>query len=201
VAYLPPAYLEDGAFPTSVDMDLITQLRMVAEKWRRFYPIVDYYVIHKDNTVIDHATPVATSPDQKNLITGAAGATQFDTLYRERVPVALHTTGWQQPHSAPAVAAAEEEVFYPPVQLHVRFRFDATDREIKRWGFDKVKDVLVLVPTILLDQIGITVVEGDKFTHGGIDYLVERANVQGYWKNTNVPLYVALDCEQKRRGD
>jgi hypothetical protein len=198
--YIPPTVLEDTTFPIGMGADLATQILLILEKWSRFYPIVDYYMVNKAVVPIDHTAPVVTSPDGKNLITGEAGTTTFDTLYRENVPTPQLATGWQQPQSATGQHAGDEEKWKIAHPVHARFKYEATQTELKRYGFDKLKDVLIVIPTRALDLEGMVCKEGDKVIHGGRTYLVVGANVSGYWKNTNIPLFMGLNCEDKRVG-
>lgn len=186
--YLPPDILEQTAFPTNSSKDLATQARMISELYRRMYPALDYCVLVKA------MTPVAKIGD----ISGEAGATKVDTLYNEAVDSAMET--WQQPHLSGTFAAAEPEVFNPAIQLHMRVQRITRETELKKQGFDKRRVLSAYIPTPLLDIAGVTCKEGDYFTWDGRPYQVLLAEPTGYFHNSNVRLYIRLDCDSKRLG-
>jgi len=197
----PPPIVQDTAFPKALDKDLQFQIRMIVEKWRRFYPCINYYPLLKCTTPVqDTEVDTEQTIDGQNLITGADGNTGYDLLYGESVGQSMKTTGWQQPHQNDAHDASEEEQFADPCRIHFRFFREAKQRDLQRWGFDKLRDVVITTPRALLDAAGIEGLEGDKFTYQGEIYIVVAANNVGYWKNTNVPLYRVFNCEHRRRG-
>lgn len=201
MSYFPPDFLQDTVLPRAYDRDLQFQLRTISERWRRFYPEVQYFSLLKRTTAVYPPVAIAVSQDPVNLITGEAGTTRFDDLYREHVPATVTpVTGWQQPHNDPAHNASEEEVFDIAKPLHVRFFREAKQTQITKWGFDKFRDVILTIPLILLDEIGVVAKEGDKFLYERESYLVSEANTTGYWKNSNLSLYAVLNCVHKRRG-
>ena len=74
------------------------------------------------------------------------------------------------------------------------------DYDLKKYGFDEMRDLLLHVPASLLDRVGITAVAGDKFIWNGEEYLTLQVKEAGYWKNTNIRLWVTITAEHKRRG-
>ena len=89
--YIPPEVLEDTEFPTAGanagGPDLQTMIGLISEKWRRFYPVIDYYMIRRTPTTVDDV-------DEP---TGVAGETMVDDLWGEDIPTSL-TAEWLQPH-------------------------------------------------------------------------------------------------------
>jgi hypothetical protein len=186
--YLPPNTLEHTAFPKVAAKDLATQARIVSELYRRMYPALDYYVLRKA------MTPVAKIGD----ISGETGATKVDTLYNEAVDSSL--ASWQQPHLSGTLQAAEPELFDPPVKLHIRVQRITRETELKKQGFDKRRVLSAYIPTPLLDLAGIACKEGDYFMWDGRPYQVLLAEPTGYFKNSNIRMYVRLDCDSKKVG-
>lgn len=194
MTYLPEPYTHQTEFPAAFDKDLRMQVRMVGEKWRRYYPRIDYYCFKGD--VTPTVNPVADPPS----IVGEAGGSAFDPLYGETVDAAQLVTGvWQQPHGSSGVAV-NPEIFETPIPVHAQIRRDAKERELKKYGFDQIRDLLVTIPTGLLDTYGITVRQGDEFVWDGDRYVVLQFDTAGYWKNTNLRLYIVINAEHKKAG-
>ena len=187
--YLPPNPTVGAAWPQPYGADVATAIRMIADKWKRQFPALDYYQLKK-----------ATTPsDDPNTPTGEPGNTMFDPIWGESVPVDM-ATGWRQPHGNTTPDAPNPELFEPPVKLHMRVQREAKEKELKKYGFDQVRDLLAFVPLSLLDEAGVTVKQGDYFVWDGDEYVVLQFDRVGYWKNTNVRLYMALNCEHRRPG-
>lgn len=200
MSYLPAGIVQDTVLPRAWSLDLRLHLRTMAERYRRHYPCINYFVLKKAITSV-RAGVAVPSPDIVNNIMGEAGTTYFDEVYRESVPQAISpATGWQQAHGTSATDAAEPELYELPRPLHVRFFREAKQTQITKWGFDKFRDVVLTVPLILLDEIGVVVKEGDKFQYDQETYLVSEANTTGYWKNTSQSLYAVLNCVHRRFG-
>jgi hypothetical protein len=193
VPYLPLINAEDTVFPQAADRDLTLQLRMIAEQYKRFYPATDYYQLTKK------VTPVTVTPTADRTLSGEAATTKFDSVYGEVAPTA--NSAWVQPHgTAGAVPATELDVFAAPIHLHSRRQRISKETELKKYGFDKQRDLLIFVPLVLLDEFGITVKHGDKFIWDSVEYRVMDHNKQGYWKNTNIALFMAINANQYRKG-
>jgi len=92
------------------------------------------------------------------------------------------------------------QVFAPSVLIHGRVQREVRDRELKKLGFDKMRDLLVFFTHGHLDALGITVYPGDEFVWDGDRYVVKQHKSGGYWKNTNLRLYRVLMCENVRPG-
>ena len=72
--------------------------------------------------------------------------------------------------------------------------------DLKRYGFDKFRDLLAFSPLSLLDKLSLTVEVGDYFVWDGDEYEVLQYSRDGYWKNSNVRLYLVMNCENRRQG-
>lgn len=190
MSYLPPSPTDPTSWPEAYGKDIAVQIRLIAEKWERTFPLLDYYRIRK-------ATTPMTDPDTP---TGEDDETQFDPIWGEAVPADLASSGWQQPHGDATADAANPEVFESPLRLNFRVQRIVKDIDLKKYGFDQMRDLLLFIPLSILDGVGVTVLQGDYVVWDGDEYAVLQKNRVGYWKNTNVRLYIALNCEHRRPG-
>ena len=184
--YLPPSAITPTTMPKQYGRDLALAIRVINERYTRHYPAITY-------TPIDRSVTRSATLDTPS---GSPG-TQYDPLYGEAIDATMTAPG--QPHGTD-YAAADVDVFKSPVVLHARVRRDAKETDLKRWGFEKVRDLVLYVPLSLLDAAGVTVGNGDKFAWGPQEFTVNEYNRDGYWKNTNVPLYMVLNAEHRRKG-
>lgn len=196
MTYLPEQYTHDTQFPAAYDRDVKTQLDMIDEQAERFFPRITYYRIKKA-TGIAGVDPVTGGPAP----TGAAGESTFDPLYGELVDPAL-TGKWEQPHLNPDVKASTVEIeqYEDPVEIRARVQKEPKEKELKKYGFDEVRSMMLHVPCRQLDRLGITVLPGDKFIWDGEEYAVLQDKDTGYWKNSNISLWRTILCEHKRRS-
>lgn len=180
-------------FPKPWSKDLQTQAKIVLERWIRFYAEITYYPLNKSITprsdIEDFSTPV-----------GAAGTTQFDPLWREAVPPSERSTGWQQPHGNVNHDAPDTYQYKDGIVVHAQVMREATERQLKRWGFDKVKDIVVTVPILMFDYFGVGCTPSDKFVWDGDEFIVIEEKRDGYWLNTNIRQFYVMNCERKRKG-
>lgn len=199
MTYIPPQYLEDTCFPKSgsssggLSNDLATMISLLEEKWRRFFPIVDYFQMDYTPTTV----PTEDTP------AGKPGATRVDDLWGEDIPASL-TAEWIQPHeNSPQGLAADAtdcKRYKPSVQFNLPIQREVDDKTLKRFGIDNMRDVLVTFLSSTLDDLGVTVQVGDRFVYGGENYEVEQYKQTGYWLNTNVALYIIGNCKRLRLG-
>lgn len=194
--YLPPPSADDTQFPKAFGPDLSLAVRLLEERWRRFYPVITY-------TSLDKRVTAVTSPSQTS---GEVGSTQFDTLWGESVPAGLKAGGWRQPHlssqvdPATAVQAAEPSVYLAPRPIHGRIQRVARRDFLQKLGFDRLRDLIVTIPTSMLDASGITVVAGDRFTWDNELYEVIQWSPMGWWMNSSVKLEIVINAQHARRG-
>jgi len=193
--YLPEDYTHQTGFPTAYGKDLALQVRMINEQYRRMYPQLPYYCLERD------ITPGSDAPGDVTEPIGEAGHTAWDPLWGESIDTTIGATGeWAQPHGDAVDNAVAVEVFATPVNIHGRVQREMKDRELKKLGFDEMRDIIVFFPHGLLDALGITVYAGDEFIWDGDRYLVKQHKSGGYWKNTNIRLYRVCNCEMVRSG-
>jgi hypothetical protein len=135
---------------------------------------------------------------------GGVGSTTYDNLYGESHPGASGDD-WSQPHGTEAgvgaaLDATDPELFADVERLHARVRRESRENELKKYGFDRVRDLIVTIPTLILDEHGITAKAGDQFVWDGDRFVVRQEDSGGYWKNTNIRLYRTLSCEHVHSG-
>lgn len=197
MAYIPKPYQEQTAFPHEFGRDLQLQVRLIEEKWKRFFPPLPYYSLIRDFGIaaVDSTTG-APAP-----VAGASGGA-FDPVWGEWVDSQMATDGtWDQPHLNPNLdATTEHEIYRTPVTIHFQVRREVKERQLKLWGFDKIRDVIVIAPASFFDACGLRTQEGDKFIWDGEEYFVYQDAGDGWWKNSNIRLYRVLNCEHRRLG-
>lgn len=188
--YLPTEPTMETTFPQEYGPDVLQAIRIIEEKWERHFVPINYHCLNK-------ATVAVADVD---TVSGEVGASGFDPLWGESVDPALIGQQWQQPHRNPNAEAANTTVFMDPVKVHAQVRREARDDELKRIGFDRFRDLLVTIPLSLLDKAGITCQQGDRFIWDNETFQVEQMNRTGFWKNTNLRIYMVLNCEHSRLG-
>ncbi len=196
--YLPISPLNQTEFPQAWMKDLATAVRMIAERYRRHFSLLPYYAIKVEPTAI---TCVGTTDEDRDVLTGGAGATCFDPLYDE--PAVGDASGnWVQPHACaglPATKTASEQ-FDGPFGMHMRVQRGHPELELKHHGFDRIRDLVVYVPLSSFDKHGISVRAGDYLVWDGDPYTVMDLDRTGYWHNSNLRLYMLLNCAKRRHG-
>lgn len=154
-----------------------------------------------------------TNPDPEHVIEifpqfgGNMGVTrvpntQFDMLWGESIPEVTQDEGWVQPHDNPSVPAVNKQIdkHKGPYYIHARVQREPKEKELKKIGFDKVRDLLIYIPLVFFDEYGIRVEAGDYFIWDDTRWEVKDQNRVGYWKNTNVRLFMAINAEHMRSG-
>lgn len=203
--YIPTKFLENTEFPEAYGRDVFLQIRMIRERYKRFFPKIDYYQLVQ-------GTGIASVPD---VVTGAPApvgdpavptGAGWDTIYGESIDRQAADAGqWDQPHlSGTQDATTELEDFLDPVQIHTRIERPGSPNDRKRlmelYGFDKVRDVVAHVPAFFFDECGFRAKEGDKLVWDGDEFVVIQEAGGGWWKNSNLRLYRGLNCEHRRLG-
>jgi hypothetical protein len=194
MSYLPPYAVNKTVIPEAYGIDLQTIVRMIRERWEKFFPKLDYYSLQ--------VAPTAPASANMDKIVGAADNTQFDPLWGEAVDPALRGESWTQPHLSGEYAADKDatDVYATAVPMPSRFRREVKDSELHQWGFDRVRDVVVTIPVVFFDLADLTAKAGDKLSWNSSFYDVVQQTTDGYWRNSNIPLYVILNCQTRRRG-
>lgn len=221
--------LEETEFPKAYDKDLHMQVKMIHDKWVRFFPQVEYYrllnaVAPSDNP--DFPASERSLPEEVNQGEGGntnpqpftaieifprfAGKmgplpgpnTQFDFLWGESVEQEIQDSGWEQPHGDDDLNATRKAVdqFEGPYQMHAQVRKEPSEKELKKFGFERDRELMVFIPLSFYDAYGIRANPGDYFIWDDTRYLVKQTDRKGWWKNTNVRLYMALACDKLHEG-
>ena len=148
MTYLPVDLTSPTVFPEEFGKDVLQAIQIIEEKWTRFFPQIKYFCLKKATTPI-------TDGDVNNP-TGEAGQSAFDPLWGESVDSQTVIEGWQQPHQDEddALNAANVTLYEDPIQVHAQIRREARDDELKKLGFDRVRQILLTIPLSLLDRAG-----------------------------------------------
>ena len=213
--YLPPQNQDAVIFPgVPVNSDFWLQVNFIEEKYKRFYPLVTYYPLLRSTTPsLDPAHQVPVGGDIVDGSEGSIGSgsgsgsggqktgTVFDPLYGEAVdPIMLDLGEWVQPHQSGVARVYDVEVYDHPVQVNMRIAIQVEDAQLHQWGFEKMLDLMTVVPVSILDSVGVTVTEGDYFVWGGQQYEVVQVGPNNRYLNMSTYLYVSCMCQNRRRG-
>ena len=175
------------------------QVRLIEERYRLFYPEITFFKLNKEVTAVD-------DPADAAQVVGASGTTQFDRLWGEQIPASMEATGWQQPHLSEKDAdtathdAPDRGVYQDPVEVHGRLQRVARKDELKKYGFDRVRDVILHLPLFTMQKIGLRPRPGDYFIWDGDQFDVKQVNRRGWWKNTNVRLFYVISADHRHKG-
>lgn len=195
--YLPVDPTHPTKFPEEYGEDIREAILIVEEKWERFFPEIKYFCLnHVPHPIVDGDVdnPVGESEID--------GSSEFDFLWGESVDPTMVVSKWKQPHldEGDTAEAANVEVFADPIPVHAQVRREARENELKKLGFDRLRDLLLTIPLSLLDRAGITCQAGDRFIWDNESFQVEQQERAGYWKNSNLRIYMVLNCEHARMG-
>jgi hypothetical protein len=195
-SYLPVLPLNDTYRPEGYGKDVITAISQIDEMWRLRFPLLPYYQLLKKTT----PSPGLTDPvsDDENAPTGEIGASAFDPIWGESIPSDLST--WEQPHGDDEPDAPRPELHADPVKLHIRIQRENLEQELKKYGFDEVRDMIGFIPLSHLDAAGVRVQNGDYLIWDDDEYEILQHDRVGYWKNTNLRLYMLLNLQHRRAG-
>lgn len=191
MAYFPPDIATTTQFPKPWSKDAQTAARLIEERWRRHCPALPYFVLKVDVDVPDEAAP--------DPLLGIAGWTNFDPLEGESVPEM--GMDWSQPQLDDTVDATAHRVFDEPVAIHARVQTEAKESELKLYGFEEIRDLLVVIPKTLLDAAGVEVKNGDEFTWRKQRFEVTEWNNTGDWKNSpDLQFFITINATHARVG-
>lgn len=227
--YLPAMPVEDTLFPQAEGMDLWNAGRLIVERYQR-YPTIEYYSLAKRTAPTADPHFPASEPTSPPPITAAerfpgpsprhftvlgvgfvtgriglkpVGNTQFDALWGEPVPPGAQNVGWKQPHANPDAGGATLQavkVWTGPYYFHAKVVEDPQQKDLRRYGFDETRDLIVTVPVHSLDAAGVRVQIGDYLVWDDTRYEVLQMSRAGRWHNSNQKLYLVLACNHRREG-
>ncbi len=196
-SYLPIDVLEYTEFPKPDGKDLYQQIQMIEDLWARQMPRLEFYNMKKAPTKsLDAGDEV-----DPNVLSGEAGTTQFDPFWGERVSDTVAAGGaWIQPHGKSEHTVDGRGKFEDPVLIPAQVERINKERQMKKFGFDEKREVVITTPVSMLDRFGVKVEPGDKIVWDGDAYMVKQERRDGYWMNTNVRLYLVMACDTWREG-
>ena len=201
-----PVPIEATDLPKAIGKDLQMQIRLIEERYERFFPQITYHVMKKAvETVTVPAEPPASPDAPDDLIVGEDSTTQFDRLWGERVPSSM-SEGWQQPHlsalnpDTDTHDATSRGEYRDTVEVHGRIQRISRENELKKLGFDRARDLVLFLPLFTMARIGIRPTPGDFFEWDGDPFDIQQVNRRGWWKNTNVRLFYVCSCEHRHKG-
>lgn len=227
--YLPAMPVEETTVPSATGKDLWNAGRLAVERYRRF-PTIAYYSLSKRTAPAPsldlpaseptRPPPVVTSPYlpgpsprpwmvlETCLVTGRIGLkresnTLYDCVWGEPVPPGVQDEGWKQPQTNPQLGGATRKdvsVWTGPWYLHARVVEEPEQKELKRYGFDEVRELLVHLPVLALDAHGIRAQIGDYLVWNDMNWEVLQMTRGGRWKSSNQKLFITLACDQQRQG-
>ena len=64
----------------------------------------------------------------------------------------------------------------------------------RRIGFEVIKDAVVVIPEVLLEEAGIDPRKGDKIIHGPLTFSISELLPFGAWRKSSRFLYTAMNC-------
>lgn len=196
-SYLPIDVLEYTEFPKPNSKDVYQQIRMIEDLWTRQMPKLEFYNLKKAPTKsLDGDDNVDPS-----VLSGEPGTTSFDPLWGERVSDTVAAGGaWLQPHGKADQSVTGRGKFEAPVLIPAQVERIDKERQLKKWGFDEKREIVVVTPVSMLDRFGVKVEPGDKLIWDGESYMVKQEKRDGYWQNSNVRLYLVMSCDHWREG-
>lgn len=205
--YLPFPTTHGAVFPIANGVDFAAAVRLIKEKWRRFYPYIAYYSLAAIPAAVQEGTD---SAGYTQSVQQAPGQTVVDDLWGESVPAGAT---WIQPHSPTDSAAADAaapttNVYQGPFQIRAHVRINPPEQLLTRMGINETRELLVTIPTALLDEV--TDAEGqphpvycrigDRFVWSRVTYEAQEVILTGLWKFTDVPLYVTITAQRVHPG-
>lgn len=188
-----PKVLMDTVFPTAHDKDLQMNIRILKEKYQRFYPKLDYKQMNLGIPDPQEGDVPATPPP--------VTVTEIDDLWGEPVPNGeLPGLAWENPHSTLDLDATEGDKRLPGIEINAHVNHQPSKKVLGRFGIDEQRVMVVTFLVPLLEEAGITVRHGDRFFWKNFVFEVLHWQRMGYWKDTSVHLYIETAVRYARYG-
>lgn len=197
--YIQPSVIHDAGFTPWQSESLKTACELLIEKWEMFYPVFSYLMIAHDAAI-----PVDKG---ESMAVGQPPTTVVDPLYGEAIPI--HDLGagqWEaiQPHGTSAAALATDapirKKHKPAVPLNVHVLRNEQNPELKLEGANPSREYTITIPTPLLDKYGVVVRPGDRIVLGVNQIELKEVRMVGFWKWTNIPLYIKAEAASEAIG-
>lgn len=196
MGYLPPRVINDTVLPTANNpyKDLKVTVGLLKEQWKRFYPLVQYKMIKVDlQEAVDDGV-------------GRTPYTKVDDLYGESVPDSgLVDNEWHQPHAqdpeGDVLDATEHTRYHAEIGVNTQIDVTTDPKNIGTVStINDERDLTLVIPTALLDEVGVTISAGDVFEWDGDTYEVTNHNFEQRWKNTNYYLFIRFFAKRQEIG-
>jgi len=196
MSYLPPRVINDTLLPTANNpyKDLKVTCSLLVEQWRRFYPVIKYKMIKVD------------LQEAVNDAVGRVPYTKVDDLYGESVPdSSILSNDWHQPHAqdpeGEELDATQHTKYEDAIDVNIRVEVVSDEKVIGTVStINDERDLVLYIPTSLLDLVGITISAGDVFEWDGDNYEVVAHNFEQRWKNTNYYLFIRFYAKRQEIG-
>ena len=185
--------LHDTSFPTATDKDLQMQIRIIREKYGRFFPLVEYQQMNINN-VQEHTndTPDDDTPTYE---------TEIDDLWGEPIPNGqLQGDKWINPHTTETLDATKCNKRVNRGKINVQIDHQPSERSLIKWGIDEKRVITCKFFVPLLEDNGIVVAMGDRFYWKNHTMEIRNWKRTGYWKNTSHHLYIEAVATYARYG-
>ena len=197
--YLPSRQIDQTKMPVAYGPDLFLAVDKIAEQYRRFRTQLQYFSLKAIS--ITRREPREPDNPTDDTVVGTPGTTAFDPVWGEAVDSSLAGQPWQQPQLSGSLVSDVDSIdqFNIPVTIPMKVQKTALDTELKKWGFDRVRDLIVTIP-VSFDDNGITSQPGDKIQWDADDFNILQRTLDGFWHATNIRMFMVCNCEHRRKG-
>lgn len=102
---------------------------------------------------------------------------------------------------------SQDAHFKEPIEMYSFVDFEPSRQELKKYGIDESREVMVTFATALLEEKAL-LGSGSQYMIGWViefddDYyevLSQHRGKEGFWANTNIPFHVIVTCQRYRFG-
>lgn len=194
-----PDTLHETEFPKARSMDLATAIRLIREKYSRFYPTLNFEAVALADQPEDITSSNGTG---EGTVQEFDDTTNWDDLYGEPVPDGYDdsTDDDYNPHSDLDVDATNTMKYEDPVAMPVHINHEPTQKELDKFGVEESHAIILTFFLPLLKERGLNIGMGGKFFWKRHEYVIWKYERWGYWKNTSVHLYIRAACRLKGYG-
>ena len=184
--------LFDTTFPTAHDKDLAMNIRVLREKYERFYPIIGYRQLNL-------GVPDPQEGDVPDVVPPPE-ITEIDDLWGEPVATGqLPGLDWMQPHTTD-LEATEGDKRLPAINIHAHVNHEPGEKALSRYAIDEKRVVITTLFVPILQDHSITVRHGDRYFWKNHVLEVLKWTRRGYWKDTSYHLYIETVAKYARYG-
>jgi len=195
--YIPTSSVLDTVMSPHDAVDLITYSDYLVEMMLLAHPRCDYYMLD--------LLPTAVTSAGEKVTTGAAPRTTIDAIYGETIPT--RNGAFSQPHGtgteAALINATASRVHKAAVRdMPLYYKRLDVSRGSDGVSAASARKFELTWPTPLLDRYGVTVNIGDEIQFGNQRLEIKESYIpdRGYWKYTNIPLYIRAFASLRQTG-